>query len=306
MKTVLITGGAGSIGRSFISKYSNDFIFHNFSRGEGSQARLKRDFPDVINHIGSIEDSETVNRVFKKVAPDIVIHAAAMKHIDIIEKEPIQACKINIIGSLNIISASLCYNVPITVAVGTDKACSSESVYGDTKYLMERCFMSANTDENKFCACRFANVAHTEGSVIPFWLSLKDKNNPLKLTDPKMNRLIFSPSDAAELINKTIVYAEQNGGGVVVTTQMKACNMLDLAKLISEDIETIGPREGEKLNEYLISEKEIPYSTKIEDLVIIGADSSPTISRVTQPYSTLTADFMSETEMNTLIYGSLL
>ena len=129
-----------------------------------------------------------------------------MKHIDLMEQNPIAGCNVNVIGSLNVISASMKYDVPITVAVSTDKACSSASVYGDTKSLMEKCFMEANTDRNRFALTRFANVAHSNGSVLPFWLNLREKGLPLKLTDPKMNRLIFTQRDAAELIMKTIKY----------------------------------------------------------------------------------------------------
>ena len=256
IKKILITGGSGTIGKAFIKRYQDKFKFYNMSRGEGAQSQLKREFPNVVNCIGSIEDIGSVYRIFEKVKPDIVIHAAAMKHIDIIENEPIQACNINVIGSLNIISASTKYEVPITVAVSTDKACSSESVYGDTKHLMERCFMDANGEDIRFSSCRFANVAHSNGSVLPFWLGLKEKGLPLKLTDPKMNRLIFTQKDAAELIMKTILYTEMFGGGFVGSTKMKTTNMLDLAKVISKDIEIVGKRAGEKVDEDLISEKE--------------------------------------------------
>ena len=236
MKKVLITGGAGTIGKAFIKRYQDKFKFYNMSRGEGLQAQLKREFPEVENHIGNIDISFDVFRVFDKVKPDIVIHTAAMKHIDIIESEPIQACSTNVIGSLNIILASTKYNVPITVAVSTDKACSSESVYGDTKHLMERCFMDANSKDVRFSSCRFANVAHSNGSVLPFWLKLREEGKSLKLTNEKMNRLIFSKSDAAQLIHRVIEICEKEGGGFVGSYKMKSVNMLGLAKTISNNI----------------------------------------------------------------------
>ena len=274
MKRVLITGGAGTIGKAFIKRYQDRFKFYNMSRDEGSQTQLKREFPEVENHIGPIEDIGSVYRVFESVKPDIVIHAAAMKHIDIIESEPIQACNINVVGSLNVILASTKYDVPITVAVSTDKACSSESVYGDTKHLMERCFMDANSEDIRFSSCRFANVAHSNGSVLPFWLGLKEKGLPLKLTDPKMNRLIFTQKDAAELIMKTITYTEMLGGGFVGSTKMKTTNMLDLAKVISDDIEVVGKRAGEKVDEDLISEKELPYTYVRGDYIMIKQEEN--------------------------------
>ena len=308
-KKILITGGAGTIGKAFIKRYHGKFEFHNMSRNETSQTQLKREFPGVENHIGNIEILFDVFRVFEKVRPDIVIHTAAMKHIDIIEHEPIQACNINVVGSLNIISASNKYNVPITVAVSTDKACSSESVYGDTKHLMERCFMNANGEDVRFSSCRFANVAHSSGSVLPFWLGLKEKGLSLKLTDPKMNRLIFTQRDAVELIMKTIKYTEMYGGGFVGSTKMKTTNMLDLAKVISDDIQIVGKRVAEKIDEDLISEKELPYTYVIGDYIMIkqeencGKSSCGTLSRLEYPYNSTTADSMTKKEMQELIWN---
>ena len=231
MKRVLITGGAGTIGKAFIKRYQDRFKFYNMSRDEGSQTQLKREFPEVENHIGPIEDIGSIYRVFESVKPDIVIHAAAMKHIDIIESEPIQACNINVVVSLNVILASTKYDVPITVAVSTDKACSSESVYGDTKSLMEKCFMEANTDKNRFALTRFANVAHSNGSVLPFWLRLRSQGEPLKLTSEKMNRLMFSQDDAVSLV----LFAFDNGRqGDLFVQKSPASTIEDLATAIKE------------------------------------------------------------------------
>jgi FlaA1/EpsC-like NDP-sugar epimerase len=271
------------------------------SRNEGNQAKLKRDFPKVKNYIGSIESLFDVFRVFADVRPDIVVHTAAMKHIDIIEHEPIQACNINVIGSLNIIQASIKYDVPVTIAVSTDKACSSESVYGDTKHLMERCFMDANGGDIRFSSCRFANVAHSNGSVLPFWLGLKDNGLPLKLTDPNMNRLIFTQKDAAELIHRTIKYTEEHGGGFVGSTRMKTTNMLDLAKVISADIEIVGKRAGEKVDEDLISEKELPYTYVDGDFIMIREDKNVGMNKLEYPYNSSTAESMTKGEMEKLI-----
>ena len=298
---ILITGGSGTIGKAFIKRYQGEYKFYNMSRNEGNQAKLKRDFPKVKNYIGSIESLFDVFRVFADVRPDIVVHTAAMKHIDIIEHEPIQACNINVIGSLNIIQASIKYDVPVTIAVSTDKACSSESVYGDTKHLMERCFLNANNDNNRFSSCRFANVAHSNGSVLPFWLGLKEKGLPLKLTDPKMNRLIFTQKDAAELIHRTIKYTEEHGGGFVGSTRMKTTNMLDLAKVISADIEIVGKRAGEKVDEDLISEKELPYTYVDGDFIMIREDKNVGMNKLEYPYNSSTAESMTKGEMEKLI-----
>ena len=204
---VLITGGTGTVGQAIIKQNDNEYI--SISRNEENIAKLKREYPEVKCYVGNIEDEGLLLRVFKEVKPDVVVHAAAMKHIDLMETNPIAGCNVNVMGSLNVVQASLINDVPITIGISTDKACMAESVYGASKYLMERVFMNTNTDENRFALTRFANVAHSAGSVLPFWLKLKDDGKPLKLTDPDMNRLIFTKEDAAILINRTIDFTEK-------------------------------------------------------------------------------------------------
>lgn len=300
-KKVLITGGTGTIGSAFIDAYGEKYDFYSLSRNEKVLSEFNRNFPSVKTYIGPIEDLECVDRVYDKIRPDIVIHAAAMKHINLIEKEPIQACKVNVVGSLNVIAASRKYSVPLTVSISTDKACSSESVYGDTKYLMERCFMEANTDKIRFASCRFANVAHSNGSVLPFWLKLKEKGLALKLTDSKMNRLMFSKKEASDLIMKTIKYAEKYGGGFVGITKMKTVNMMDLARVISNDIEIVGLRPGEKLDEDLISERELPYTRIIDNYVTIETQKNNATDRLKYPYNSSTAEPMTFEEMKKMV-----
>lgn len=302
-KKILITGGSGTIGKAFIKNYpDNEYI--NISRNEKFLTDLMREFPDVKHSIGNIEDKDFLVRVFKERKPDVVIHAAAMKHINIAEENPMQACQSNVIGSINVINASVIADIPITIGISTDKACSSESVYGDTKSLMERCFMEANTDGNRFALCRFANVAHSNGSVLPFWLNLKQENKPLKLTDPEMNRLIFSKKDSAELINSTIWICVEAGGGFVGSYKMKSVNMLELAKVISDDIDIVGHRPGEKVNEDLISARELDYTYEFEDYIMIKTIKNENDNKLNKPYSSLTAEKMSKEQMEKLVWNT--
>ena len=229
---ILITGGTGTVGKSLIKLNDNEYI--NISRSEEKIAELKREHPQVKSYVGNIEDRGLLLRVFKDVKPDVVVHSAAMKHIDLMEKNPIAGCHVNVIGSLNVVEASIINDVPITVGISTDKACLAESVYGASKYLMERVFMNTNTKENRFSLTRFANVAHSAGSVLPFWLKLREEGKPLKLTDPKMNRLIFTKKDAANLVKRTIEHTQKYGGGFVKSYKMKCVNMLDLANMIND------------------------------------------------------------------------
>ena len=224
-----------------------------------------------------------------------------MKHVDLAQENPINACKVNVLGSLNVISASTKTDVPITIAISTDKACFPENVYGYSKSLMEHCFHDANTSRNKFAVCRFANVANTNGSVIPFWLSQKEKNESLKLTDKNMNRLMFSQKSAVNLINDSIKYCEKNGGGFTASTFMKSINMYNLAGVISDNVEIIGLRPGERLNEKLISQKELKYTYIEDDLILLKKEPNPNDNKLEQEYSSENADKMSLQEMLELI-----
>ena len=299
---VLITGGTGTIGRAYVKNYSEFFDVYSLSRDENKQTQLWRAFPEVVGqYLGNVEDKETVFRVYEDVKPDIVIHAAAVKHINLAEKQPIQTCKVNIVGSLNIIEASIRYDIPITVAISTDKACSYESVYGGSKYLMERCFLEANSNRNKFSVCRFANVAHSDGSVLPFWLDEKRDGNSLKLTDPNMNRLMFTQDDAANLIYRTVEYTRKNSGGFVCSYKMRCVNMLDLAKAISEDVEIVGRRPGEKVDEDLVSEHELDYTYVIGNDIHIRTEKNEGDNKLDVPYNSKSAKKMSQKEIKEIV-----
>ena len=299
---VLITGGTGTIGRAYVKNYAEFFDVYSLSRDENKQTQLWRAFPEVVGqYLGNVEDKETVFRVYEDVKPDIVIHAAAVKHINLAEKQPIQTCKVNIVGSLNIIESSIRYDIPITVAISTDKACSYESVYGGSKYLMERCFLEANSNRNKFSVCRFANVAHSDGSVLPFWLDEKRDGNTLKLTDPNMNRLMFTQDDAANLIYRTVEYTRKNSGGFVCSYKMRCVNMLDLAKAISEDVEIVGRRPGEKVDEDLISEHELDYTYVIGNDIHIRTEKNDGDNKLDVPYNSKSAKKMSQKEIKEIV-----
>ena len=302
-KRVLITGGSGTIGRAFIRNYYNDLIsFYSLSRNENAQVELSRDYPKIpLQFLGNIEDKLTVYRAFEEIKPDIVIHAAAVKHINLAEEQPIHTCNVNVIGSINIIEAAIRPDVPTVVAISTDKACSSASVYGDTKSLMERCFLDANTTRNRFSVCRFANVAHSNGSVLPFWLKMKSQGKQITLTDPKMNRLMFTQTDAARLIHRTIKYTEKNGGGFISSYKMKCVNMLDLAKVISEDIAIVGKRPGEKTDEDLIAEHELPYTYVRGNDIHIRMEKNEGDNKLDVPYNSKSAEKMTPREIKELV-----
>ena len=161
--------------------------------------------------------------------------------------------------------------------------------------------MNSNNDNNRFALTRFANVAHSNGSVLPFWLKLKKDGKPLKLTDPEMNRLIFTQDDAAELIDRAISWTSHNGGGFIKSYKMKCVNMLDLAKAISDDIEIVGKRPGEKTNEDLISKNEIDRTYIYSDDIHIRMENNPDLNKLDAPYNSRSAEKMTLAEIKELI-----
>ena len=269
---VLITGGTGTVGKALISQQDNEYI--SISRNEENIANLRRLYPEVKCYVGNIEDKSLLLRVFKEVKPDVVVHAAAMKHIDLMETNPIAGCNVNVIGSLNVAEASIINDVPITIGISTDKACLPESVYGASKYIMERVFLNTNTDENRFALTRFANVAHSAGSVLPFWLKLKEAG-----------------------------FTRKNSGGFVKSYKMKCVNMLDLAKVISDKIEIVGKRPGEKTDEDLISEREIKKTYIYGNDIHIRMEDNEEDNRLYEAYNSATAERMTNIEMMEMVWN---
>jgi UDP-N-acetylglucosamine 4,6-dehydratase len=301
MKKILITGGAGTVGSSFIKEYYSNYEFYNFSRGEEQIADLSREYPKVNNIIGDICNLEHLVNTFETVKPDIVIHAAAIKHVNLAELNPSQTVSINIEGSYNIIKASVRCKIPLTIGISTDKACAPENVYGYSKKMMEMMFMEHHNPVTKFVCTRFANVANSKGSVIPFWKNLLQNNQPLKLTDPNMNRLMFSKQDSAKLIHHAIDKAFNTDKPFVLSKLMDSVNMLDLAKHMSDKIEIVGPRPGEKTDEDLISEKEIPYTVVEDGYVSIFNEKQSPDKNLKAPHSSFTAPKMGKDQLNKLI-----
>ena len=302
MKKVLITGGSGTVGTAFIKKYYNKYKFYNISRNETNIAELTQNYPDVESHVGDILDLEHLINIFEQVKPDIVIHSAALKHINLAEVNPTSAIKINVRGSLNVIKASVRAKVPITIGVSTDKACDPDSVYGYTKKMMEKMFMEHHNNKTKFVCTRFANVANSNGSVIPFWKNLINQNKSLKLTDVKMNRLMFSKEASAKLIHDAYKYSETIEESFILSNIMKNVNMLDLAKTMSDqEVDVVGLRPGEKLNETLVSKKELLYTKVINGLVFIYNEIQSSEFNLKNEHSSLTAESMSMDELKKLI-----
>ena len=302
MKKVIITGGSGTVGQAFIKNNYDKYKFVSFSRNEKSQFALKRKFPKVDIILGSVEDKNDYSNLVYKVRPEIIIHSAALKHVDTAEKQPIELVKSNIIGSKNIIDTSKEFEIPITIGISTDKACNPKNLYGFSKLLMEKMFLEANNKTTKFSCTRFGNVAGSNGSVIPYWLNQKDQGVPLNITHIEMRRLMITPEECSEIINFTILETEKSDGGFVMSKLMKSVKLFDLAKLISENINIIGLRDGEELDEDLVNENEIENSLIIGDYVkILNHKNEKLNLRIKKPISSKTSEFMGIDELKMLI-----
>ena len=300
-KKILITGGSGTVGRTFMEQYPH-YEYYNVSRNETNITSLSNKFPKVTNFIVDVSNLEDLIRVFNKVKPDIVIHAAAIKHVNLAEENPTSTILSNIIGSLNVVKASIKADVPITIGISTDKACNPDNVYGYTKQLMESIFFEHHTERNKFICTRFANVACSNGSVIPFFKKCVLENTPLLLTDPNMNRLMFSKSESSTLIHQAIIDSQNKSEPFILSKIMQSVNMLELTSIFNHPVKVVGKRPGEKLNETLISLSELPYSyVSDKGYIYLFNTETPPQRRLKHEHSSLTAKTMTSSELLKLI-----
>lgn len=264
---ILITGGTGSWGqtltRMLLEQYNVKEIII-FSRGELQQVLMQRKFNDkkIKYVIGDVRDYEAVKVATKDV--DYVFHMAALKHVPICEDQPQEAIKTNIIGTNNIVNASILNGVTKVIDVSTDKAVEPVNLYGMTKSVGEKVIIQANqlTDNTKFVCIRGGNVMGSNGSVIPFFVEQIKQGQPLTITDFKMTRFFLTLEEAIGLLFKA---ALDSIGGETFVMNMPACNIKDLADVLIEELGTvpmkeIGIRPGEKLDEMLISKHEASLS----------------------------------------------
>jgi UDP-N-acetylglucosamine 4,6-dehydratase/UDP-glucose 4-epimerase len=279
-KTILITGGTGSLGQALTKRLLEMDVraIRIFSRNESKQIEMESNIKDdrIRFFLGDVRDLHRLTRATEDV--DLVFHAAALKHVPKIEYNPFEAIKTNVVGSQNVIDACLTNDVEKVVCVGTDKAVSPLNTYGATKLLMEKLFVAAknylNPEKHRtvFLAVRYGNVLGSSGSVIPKFIEQIKTNKPVTITDPKMTRFSITMDEALDFIlNATKV----GKGSEVFIPKLRAYNIADvknaLTELLSDTGEKIiGIRTGEKLHETLINEDEIRYSWEFKNMYMIA------------------------------------
>ncbi len=272
-KTFLVTGGTGSFGRLFVKTLLEKFNPKKvivFSRDEYKQFLMQKEFPkekypQLRFFLGDIRDKDRLYRAFEGV--DYVVHAAALKHVPILEYNPSEAVKTNILGAQNIIDAAIDQGVKKVVALSTDKAVNPINLYGATKLAMEKLLVAANaytgSKPTTFALVRYGNVVGSRGSVIPYFKSLIEKGEKtLPVTDPRMTRFWITLQQGVELV----LYAlKESVGGEIFVPYIPSMKILDLVKAICPDCgyKIIGIRPGEKLHETLISEEESMHTVRV-------------------------------------------
>lgn len=280
--TILITGGTGSFGKEFtkmiLSEYNPKKIII-YSRDEFKQDLMRKEFsakyPDKFNKlrffIGDVRDLDRLYRAFDGV--DYVIHAAAMKQVPACEYNPFEAIKTNIHGAQNVIDAAIDRNVKKVVALSTDKAVNPINLYGGTKLVSDKLFISANAyaaDKGTiFSVVRYGNVAGSRGSVIPFFSSLIEQGHKeLPITDVNMTRFWISLEEGVNLVLKALGEAK---GGETYISKIPSFRISDLAKAMLNDVKIneIGIREGEKLHEVMITRDDSRTTYEYEKHYII-------------------------------------
>lgn len=266
-ETILITGGSGFLGKrlglSLKEKYRVILTGRNnkqnmaASKFTGCEAA-----PMDVSNIGSVRDA------FLEFRPQIVIHAAATKFVDLAEKYPMECIDVNVIGSQNIARMSIETGVNTVIGISTDKAAPPvRNTYGLSKALMERIYCSLNgKSKTKFTCVRYGNVAWSTGSVLPIWEKMHQENGIIETTGPEMRRFFFTVDEAVKLVITALEHIDEVQGKIL-SRRMKAAKIEDILTIWTKKkggrYEKIEGRPGERNDEFLIGELELPYTKEV-------------------------------------------
>ena len=324
-KKILITGGTGSLGRALTKKLLAEKVnqITIFSRNENKQVTMQSEFSDnrLKFLIGDIRDLSRLQRALEGI--DIVFHAAALKHVPIVEHNPLEAINTNVIGSRNVLEASISENVDVVVGVGTDKAVSPLNTYGVTKLLMEKLFTTASNyldvdkHKTKFISLRYGNVLGSSGSVIPKFIQQIKSKQKITITDPEMTRFSITMDEALDFILDS---AMSGKGSEVFIPKLRAYKIDDIKTALQELISNTGDeripvRQGDKFHETLINPDEMRTTLESESkYIILPKEISdeeikkqyPGYRRVTltKPYSSNTVEKIPVSELKDILSKS--
>ncbi|MDA3012807.1 MAG: UDP-N-acetylglucosamine 4,6-dehydratase (inverting) [Actinomycetota bacterium] len=275
-KSLLVTGGTGSFGKTFI-KYALENLdparIAVFSRDELKQYEFRReinDDPRLRWFIGDVRDSTRLSRALDGV--EAVVHAAAMKQVDTAEYNPFECIATNVFGAENVINASIDKGIERVIALSTDKASSPINLYGASKLCSDKLFVAGNhyakPGRSKFSVVRYGNVVGSRGSVVPLFRRLSQSGR-LPITDPRMTRFWITLDQAVKFVVDSF---DQMSGGEIFVPRIPSTTILDLAKAIAPnaEIDVVGIRPGEKLHEEMVSENDARRTFRFDDRYVIA------------------------------------
>jgi UDP-N-acetylglucosamine 4,6-dehydratase/5-epimerase len=276
--SILITGGTGSFGRKCVEILLRDHAPRRlvvFSRDEQKHVDMMRNrfpmarHPQMRYFVGDVRDLSRLRRSLRGI--DYVIHAAAMKHVDLAEYNPQECIRTNIGGSENVISACLDAGVKRVIALSTDKAASPVNLYGATKLCADKLFIAANAlsgaDGARFAVVRYGNVVGSKGSVIPLFIEQR-RAGVLTITDPRMTRFWITLDEAVQMVVRAF---DLMSGGEIFVPKIPSMKLTDLAHAIAPECRTeiVGIRPGEKLHEVLITRDDARTTIELQDCYVI-------------------------------------
>ena len=275
-KTVLVTGGTGSFGTKLIEVLLERYALaaiRVFSRDELKQSDLRRRFADDDGRmrylIGDVRDLPRLTRAMRGV--DVVVHAAALKQVPICEYNPFEAVQTNVVGAENVVSAAIENDVPLTIALSSDKAVNPVNLYGATKLCAEKIVTQGNTYSGhsvaRFANVRYGNVVGSRGSVIPLFKA-QAPTGILTITDERMTRFWITLGQAVDFVLDSL---GRIGGGEIFIPKIPSMRVTDMAQALAPEAEhrVIGIRPGEKLHEVLLTEDEARHSLETENGFVI-------------------------------------
>jgi len=277
-KSVLVTGGTGSFGRAFVERAlaSRARKVIVFSRDEQKHYALERQLTDrrLRFFVGDIRDRDRLHTALRDV--DLVVHAAAMKHVPICEYNPIEAVQTNVNGARNLIEAAMSCGVEKVIALSTDKAVSPANLYGATKLCMEKLLIAANAyagdRATRFSVVRYGNVMGSAGSVIPLFRAQRHRGE-LTITDARMTRFWIEMPEAIGLVLRGL---QLMSGGEIFIPKLPTTDIETVAEAVAPGIPrtTVGIRPGEKLHEVLISAEEARRTSDLGEVMVIWPEFS--------------------------------
>ena len=265
-KSLLITGGTGSFGKAFVQYLLKNAKLKRIvilSRDEMKQWEMAKEFADndtLRFFIGDVRDRQRLYRAMNGI--DFVVHAAAQKIVETAEYNPFECIKTVVNGAMNVIDACIDQGVQRAVALSTDKACNPINLYGASKLASDKLFIASNhysgIESTRFAVVRYGNVMGSRGSVIPFFMSIKD-NGVMPITDERMTRFMISLQEGIGLVLHAL---QDTIGGEIYVNKIPSIKVTDIAKAIAPDakLDVIGIRPGEKLHEQMIGDEDARYT----------------------------------------------